>query len=143
MRPLSLQDRESELSYAYIHAVAAKLGMGCEYACRHTDNNGVDAKITAWGPFPNGGFRQEVDIKVQLKATIKDLAESETHISYFLSGKSQYDDLRTEAVSTPRILVVLRLPKDDVDWLSLDAEQLIVRRCAYWTSLRNAPPADT
>ena len=69
MSPLTSQNVESELSYAYIHAIAASARAGCEVAGRHADNAGVDAKLTAWGPFPSGGYRQEVDLKIQLKAS--------------------------------------------------------------------------
>lgn len=109
MRPLSAENVESELSYAYLHAVAAHAKVGCEVAGRHDDNAGVDAKLTGWGPFPGGGYRNEVDIKVQLKATKQQPAIVGNCWSYSLRGIARYDDLRTEAVSTPRILVVLSL----------------------------------
>jgi hypothetical protein len=69
MRPLSANNVESELSYAYLYAVASAAGAACSVTTRHEDNSGVDAKIVGWGPFPNGGYRHEVDLKVQLKAT--------------------------------------------------------------------------
>lgn len=74
--------------------------------------------LTGWGPFPNGGYRQEVDIKVQLKATVKQPALVGNSYSYSLSGINQYNDLRTDTVSTPRILVVLFLPSDDLAKIS-------------------------
>lgn len=61
MRPLTPENIESELSYAYLHAVAARAGVGCKVSNRHDDNAGVDAELTGWGPFPDGGYRQEVD----------------------------------------------------------------------------------
>jgi hypothetical protein len=139
MPPLSSQNIESELSYAYLHAVASMAGMSCSVGTRHEDNNGIDANLTAWGPFPNGGYLNEVDIKVQLKAQIASPPDDGTYLSYFLKGVSRYDDLRTETVSVARILVVLFLPEDPTDWLSLSAESLALRKCAYWQSLRQAP----
>ena len=58
--------------------------------------------------------------------------------SYSLSGIDRYNDLRCNAVSTPRILVVLFLPHDPKEWLSLDENALLLRKCAYWVSLRGA-----
>jgi hypothetical protein len=139
MRALSIPNIESELSYAYLHAVASKAGMACTVGNRHEDGNGIDARITAWAPFPNGGYLTEVDIKVQLKATVMDPSTDETHISYFLKGVGQYNDLRTESVEAARILVVLFLPADAGQWLTHTVEQLAFRRCAYWQSLRKAP----
>ena len=86
MQALAPPNVESELSYAYLHAVASKAGMACRVAGRHEDNNGVDATLTAWGPFNNGGYLSEVDIKVQLKATITPPADNGTNLSYFLPG---------------------------------------------------------
>ena len=141
MRPLSPENIESELSYAYLHAVAAHAGAACEVAGRHDDNVGVDAKLTGWGPFPNGGYRNEVDIKVQLKATVKKPAVVGSCLSYSLQGIARYDDLRTETVSTPRILVVLFSPPAQDEWLSHSEDALSLRKCAYWVSLRGAPPS--
>lgn len=141
MRPLSPNDIEAELSYAYLHAVAARAGVGCKVGSRHDDNAGVDAELTAWGPFQDGGYLKEIDIKIQLKATT--LAPTRLrpdHLGYSLNGIKRYDALR-DTTLTPRLLVVLFLPEDAADWLSLDEEGLILRRCAWWMSLRGAPEA--
>ncbi len=141
MSPLSDQNVESELSYAYLHAVAAHAGVGCDVTGRHLDNAGVDAQLTGWGPFPNGGYRQEVNINVQLKATIKEPALVGSSYSYSLDGIQRYDGLRTDAISLPRILVVLFLPKNRERWISHTDYALSLHNCAYWVSLRGAPPS--
>lgn len=139
MQALSPPNIESELSYAYLHAVASHAGVACSVGSRHEDNNGIDATLTAWGPFANGGYLTEVTIKVQLKATIAVPADDGIAFSYFLNGVNRYDDLRTETVSSARILIVLFLPADAQEWLNHSADQLALRRCAYWQSLRGAP----
>ena len=48
MQPLSTQDIESELSYAYIHAVAAFAAMTCVGANRVEDGMGSMRGSTAW-----------------------------------------------------------------------------------------------
>lgn len=143
MQALSALNIESELSYAYLHAVAAKAGFACEVAGRHSDSNGIDATLTAWGPFVGGGFLQEVDLKIQLKATVATPADHGDTLSYFFKGRKQYDDLRSQEVATPRLLVVLFLPAAQDQWLCCSAEQLMLRRCAYWVSLRGAPALAT
>ena len=139
MQALSPPNIESELSYAYLHAVASRAGMACRVGGRHEDNNGIDATLTAWGPFNSGGYLTEVDIKVQLKTTIAIPADDGTNLSYFLHGVSRYDDLRIETIDVARILVVLFLPADAKEWLNHTPDQLALRRCAYWQSLRSAP----
>lgn len=124
MSPISPVNIESELSYAYIHAVASKAGMSCRQAGRHEDNNGIDAGVTAWAPFDNGGYLTEVDIKVQLKATVNIPADDGTYLSYFVRGVSRYDDLRADTVEVTRILVVLFLPADAATWLGQTEDEL-------------------
>lgn len=142
MQPLSLANVESELSYAYLHAVASHAQCGCKVTSRHEDNTGVDAQLVGWGPFEGGGYRTEVDIKVQLKATVSEPTVIDDCFSYSFRGISQYNDLRSEAVATPRILVVLFLPKEHQDWISHSGDSLSLYRCAYWVSLRGAPESD-
>ncbi|KQR76590.1 hypothetical protein ASG35_16270 [Burkholderia sp. Leaf177] len=136
---LSTLNRESELSYAYLHAIASHAGVNCKISNRHDDNAGIDAILTGWEPFPNGGALTEVDIKVQLKATVKVPFDDGESLSYFLSGTQQYDALRRETHASPRILAVLFLPPNAEDWLEHSEEQLVLRKCAYWVSLRGAP----
>jgi hypothetical protein len=141
MRPLSPNDIESEISYAYLHAVASHAGAGCSNANRASDGNGIDAIITGWGPFPGGGYLQEIDIKVQLKATVGIPVINNGFLSYSLNGISRYNDLRSNSLATHRILVVLYLPPNPSDWLSISENELILKKCAYWASLKGAPPS--
>lgn len=53
-------------------------------------------------------------------------------------GCIRYDDLRADTVSVPRILVVLFLPEDAENWLTITPNELLLKNCAYWTSLRGA-----
>lgn len=142
MKPLTLVNVESELSYAYLHAVASHSQCGCKVTSRHEDNTGVDAQLVGWGPFAGGGYRTEVDIKVQLKATVASPATVGDHFSYSFRGITQYNDLRSDAVATPRILVVLFLPKEHSNWITHSDDALSLYRCAYWVSLRGAPKSD-
>lgn len=141
MSPLSDQNVESELSYAYLHAVAAHAGASCSASGRHLDNAGVDATLTGWGPFPGGGYRQEVNINIQLKATVKAPTIVGSSFSYSLDGIQRYNDLRTDAVALPRILVVLFLPHAREEWITHEDNGLSLHRCAYWVSLRGAQPS--
>lgn len=141
MNSLSSLDVESELSYAYIHAVAAHAGMECCSTGRHSDNRGIDAKITGWD-LPTGTYKNEVTIHIQLKATIDEPVEgNDGRLSYFLKDIHRYNDLRND-YQIPRILVVLFLPREKYLWLKISEEQLILKRCAYWISLFGAPDSD-
>ena len=133
---------ESELSYAYLHAVAAKAGMSCECSGRHTDKLGIDAVVTAAEQFTDESVLNDLSLAIQLKATIAAPREQNGRLSYTLKGIDRYDKLRKRAVSIPRILVVLFLPKDVADWMHQTEEQLAIKKCAWWVSLRGAPETD-
>lgn len=135
-------ETESELSYAYLHAVAAMAGMSCECSGRHVDKLGIDATVTAAEQFTPESVLTDLTLAIQLKATINVPSEQNGRLSYFIKGRDRYDKLRTSAVSIPRILVVLFLPKDAADWMHQTEEQLAIKKCAWWVSLRGAPETD-
>jgi hypothetical protein len=60
---------ESELSYAYLHAVAASAGMEACVLGRHADKLGIDAAVTANDDFGEGAVLTDITLHVQLKAT--------------------------------------------------------------------------
>lgn len=51
-----------------------------------------------------------------------------------------YNDLRDTEVGCPRILVLLALPQDEPAWTEQTEEYLLVRKCAYWMSLKGLGP---
>lgn len=130
-------DVEAELSYAFLHAVAAQAKATCTVSNRLSDNRGIDAQLTCWGL--NGGGKTEVDLKVQLKATVALPTDLGSHFSYSIKKVQQYNDLRASAYAIPRILVVLFLPKDISSWMHVSHDALALRRSAYWVSLVGAP----
>ena len=52
--------------------------------------------------------------------------------------KRNYDLLR-EPAQVPRVLVVLNLPRDEERWLEISGQELVMRHCAYWTTIAGAP----
>ena len=135
------QDIEARLSYAYLHAVASHAGFVCRPAIPEEDKEGIDAVVTAYGTFP-GTWRTQVTINFQLKATVTAPTNDGTHLSYFVQGIRRYDKLREDHREPVRLLMVLFLPEQHADWLDCTEEQLILKRCAYWASIRHAPPSE-
>lgn len=138
---LTPQNIEAELSYSYLHAVASHAGFSCEYRNRHLDGAGIDATITQDGQkMTENSVLTTFSVDVQLKATYQDLPEQEGHLSYVLSVP-HYNKLRSEEIAAPRLLVLLRLPRNPEEWLQISEEALVAKRCAYWVSLRGAGPS--
>jgi hypothetical protein len=136
--PLPIKEIESELSYAYLHAVASKAGLNCKVENRHGDHYGVDAQIDFYAPIPNT-WRTDVSLRIQLKATINRGAETATHIAFPFRGIEQYNRLRMNTGEPHRILIVLFLPEDAIDWLSITDNELLLKQAAYWVCLYGAP----
>jgi hypothetical protein len=79
------------------------------------------------------GARLDIQAKSTTRATL-----TTAHVVYDMEVKT-YEDLRDPEVNCPRILVLLVLPPDDADWLTLTEDQLLLRRCVYRHSLVGAP----
>jgi len=133
------QDIEAELSYAYLHAVAASAGIACQAATRTHDNLGIDAKLSVRRDFGPRAAWTEVTLHVQLKATTTTPTCKDGRLSYFLRPVAEYDRLRRPSAMPPRLLVVLFLPQDVSCWLRHSPDELALCRCAYWLSLVGAP----
>ena len=99
---------------------------------------GIDAAIRASERFADDSVLEDFPLSVQLKATIKPMSLTDGKISYFLNGVDRYNKLRAETVSPPMILVVLFLPSDRGEWLKWSKDELAIRKCAWWVSLRDA-----
>ena len=139
LTPIPQNDVEADLSYAYLHAVAARAGAVCNLSHRNEDNKGIDATLRVFGPFAGATYRKSIPFDVQLKATIKTPTDRGAHLSYSFKGKERYDRLREPCEAMPCLLIVLFLPDDDARWVEHSAEGLLLRKCAYWVSLREAP----
>ena len=126
---LSVQDQEEELSLAYVAAVAAKAGYVMAKSSK--DRDGIDLMI-------QGGSANWPSIGIQLKATVN-LGPARDRYFRFALKRRNYDLLRGERTMMPRLLVVLDLPRNADQWLEISSEALMLRRAAYWVSLRGSP----
>lgn len=127
--------RQEVLSRAYIHAIAARCGMLCSF--RELDY-GIDLTIhqidRVGSRYRESGFA----LDVQAKSTTAALAMSD-RVRYDMEVKA-YEDLRQVVHGTPRVLVLLLLPEEEDTWTEQQEDHLLLRRCAYWMSLRGLPP---
>lgn len=130
---LDEDDIKSELSHAYLYALA--VGAGYNYIPGpQPDRISVDAMILS-------GETSKPQIDVQLKATSSPRIV-EGGLRFRLESKN-YGELREIPRQHPIILVVLELPQDRNDWLDCDGEGLTMRRRAWWLSLAGYPEINT
>ncbi len=84
--------------------------------------------------YTDDGPQLDLQLKSTTRAEVRD-----AEVTFDLEVRA-YSWLRQQHVSQPRILVLLVLPDDETQWISQSLEALILRRCAYWLSLRGAEP---
>lgn len=130
---MELNDQKAEFSHAWLYAVAAAAKL------RYTrgpspDDDSVDAVLAARGLV---GSVRSPSLRVQLKCT--GCSRHAPPPSFDLPIKN-YDDMRPTDLQTPHILVVLEVPNDLSWWTRQKGDYLALRRCAYWASVRGAPP---
>ena len=117
---LGSRDLEERLSMAYAHAVAARAGYIT--AVYDLDRDGIDLRIQA-----GGAMRPALDL--QLKATINLGAPRDGAFRFRLPTRNH--NLLCIPTQTPRLLVVLDLPQDQQQWMTVSHDELILRHRAY------------
>lgn len=129
---MDINQRKEQFSHAYLRAVASVAGFSLAEPA--VDDDSIDLIIAQRG---GGGTVRSPRVEVQLKCTERPVPQNGI-LSYPLKLKN-YDDLRDANVLVPRILVVLFVPDNLTDWVEHTEQQMLVRHCAYWVSLRNLP----
>lgn len=126
---MHINQRKEQFSVAYVRAVASAAGFAVYTPS--VDDDSVDIGIAASGDV---GTVRSPKLDMQLKCTSREIVGAAS-VAFPLKLKN-YDDLRDENVMVPRILVVMIVPDALGDWLAHTEEELLVRHCAYWLSLR-------
>ncbi len=122
---LNRANQKEGLSLVYAKALAVRAGYSVSVP--QSDRDSLDLRIQA-----GDAYLPALDL--QLKATAGVSAPRDSFVPFRLSIKN-YNDPRVEA-QTPRLLVVLELPRDGMRWMSVTTEKLVLRRRAYWLSLQ-------
>ena len=124
---MDLNTQKARFSLAFIEAVASRAGFQVEET--KVDLDSVDGAL-------KGDLGRRPRIEFQAKATARDLVRGD-HIHFPLPIKN-YEDLSDETIN-PRILIVLIMPNEIDEWVNQTHEELCLRHCAYWMSLKEAP----
>ena len=115
---------QEQLSRAYTRAVIFRAGF--RLSNPEVDDHGIDGTIV--DPDRRGVNRVDFQLKASTVYQIRNDV-----ISYDLRVED-YNRLIIED-DVPRILILLIMPDDDVQWLIQSEDELCLRTCAYWVSL--------
>ena len=129
---MTLDQQKEQFSYAYVRAVAAVAQIAVTTPT--VDDDSVDLIFHQRGGAGNiRSPRLEAQVKCTAAATL-----TATNVGYPLKLKN-YDDLRPTNILVPRILITVVVPDDLNDWLNHSEQELALRNCGYWLSLRGEP----
>lgn len=127
--PLPSSDVKQHLSFAYIRAVAAQAGFKPVFD-EHPEY-GMDGRIMNVTLLPNGKYGPSgVHFEFQAKASTRCILRDDT-IAYDLDAKA-YNNMASWDGALPCFIVLMSLPKNAEDWLSLSEEKLLLKNCCYW-----------
>jgi hypothetical protein len=127
---LTQAHRKECLSLAFIHALSGFAGSGLDSPRVH--DYGVDG---TWREIKTQGTRHVESgfaVDFQLKATTN-WSLADDNIKYDLEVKTYNDFVERDATAIHIILAVLCLPKLENQWIACSEDELIIRRCCYWT----------
>jgi len=127
--------RQEFLSRAYVRAVAAQAEVTCG---DFGQDYGIDMYLRGIERDDHRYLDSGPQIDLQLKSTTTAEVRDQD-ILYDLDVRA-YNLLRKTPVQRPCLLVLLVLPEDESLWFAQSAEELVMRRCAYWHSLQGAAP---
>jgi hypothetical protein len=128
-------NRKEDLSESYMEAIAAINGIAMTRNRR--DENGIDVFLSR-DIVREDGVEIGVTVEFQLKSTSLELRHNrKSLISYDLKSKN-YRDLKRESTNQ-RFLALLVLPNVEQEWLTCNAQELIMRKCMYYKSLKDLP----
>ena len=123
---LTEPDQKEILSRLYVTALAARAGYLTSVP--DPDRDSIDLRIQA-----GGDYRPALD--VQLKATTLFREAQESSKRPFRLSIKNYRDLQV-TTQTPRLLIILELPKNREEWISITEQALVLRSRSYWLSLQ-------
>jgi len=133
---LTEQHIKEQLSMAYAKAISAYAGIMCS---KPEMDYGIDGKFNEVEydatnkRYAETGFGIDFQIKSTVNANTK-----KGFVIYDLEVKNYRDLIKTN-IGAPRILIVYALPKDKTNWITHLSDGTILRKCAWWCSLKGLP----
>ena len=132
-----LANLQSQFSLAYVQAVASAAGFFVQEASRGFDINGISMGRShhhaSWCP------RHHTIAEARSPSEVPARGGDHRSFPHDLDVTA-YNRLRVDAgqYQVPRVLVIVLVPDNISDWLLHSEDQLVLRRCGYWLSLRSA-----
>jgi Domain of unknown function (DUF4365) len=128
---LTRNHRQEGLCRAYVRAITARCGMSIS---EPSPDYGIDLTLNDIAVAGNRRFESGYRLDVQVKSSVRTAAGA-IDVKYDLDLPA-YELLRQPGVGCPRILVVLLVPRNETQWTAQTEDELLLRHCAFWLSLK-------
>lgn len=137
VRGSSTRDTEMMESFqeAYVRGVAA--AAGCVVYGKPEIDEGVDIVLTHRADIHLIGDKT-AHLEIQMKSSADGPIENGEYISATLR-RSRYDDFRAENITVNKIVVILHMPENQEEWVTLGDTALSLHHLAYWVNLQGLP----
>jgi len=113
-----------QFSMAYVRAIGAAAGYS--FVSHDVDDDSIDGGFAS-----KEGRRRRLEFQLKSTSNIK---IKNGHINYQLPIKN-YNDLRLDDPTIPRILILLLMPEKIENWTTFSESGLCLHHCAYWHNL--------
>ena len=129
---LTEEHRKEGLSRAYVQAVGAQAGVIVDIGGRSQDY-GIDGSFHGVRSFEGQRTENGVSIDFQLKAT-SCLEVHDDFVALSLDVRT-INMLAARANVRRAILIVLSIPPHPDEWVQISEQELLLRRCCYWSHI--------
>ena len=134
---MAVSARQEVFQVGYVTSVVA--AAGCAIGSSTPDVHGIDVTIDYADPNPATGSDPMVTLRAQLKTCTKTPmpapASRATTFSYVLKNKN-LAKLNYDPPTEPKILILMLLPSEPVDWIGQQPVEEILRAKCFWVNLR-------
>lgn len=129
--------QKEEFSKAFVRVLAAHAGYKVTEVT--VDDDSIDLRIQG---YLEDGMSRVPELDVQLKCTADDTYADNEEVLFDLKRKNYNDlcDRRKHAV--PRVLIVVIVPNDLLNWTQHSDGELLMRYSAYWHTLFGQEPIE-
>lgn len=136
---VTIQSIEESLSVSYVGAVVSKSGASFDIVGR---DYGVDVCVRSIDYFEGQYIDMGVLYDCQLKATVNWKLE-EDDIVYDIEADTYNKLVYRHTRSTyPCILILLCLPKEKSEWVSITEDELKLKKCCYYYYICGVPTSN-
>lgn len=137
---LPTQTIEELISVSYVSAIIARSGFAPNAVAK---DYGVDLEVRNIGRHKSKRIDLGPFLELQLKASINWSAEDK-HVVFDLEADA-YNRLvfRRDNSAIPCALVVCCLPKDETAWLTVNEDELTIKKCCYYHFIDGAETKNT